>query len=459
MEEITDAIHQFEIGVDYYNGRNGKKQDRFQAVSWYRKSAEQGYHKAQFSLGYCYHYGKGVTRDFIEAVSWYRKAVEQGDAYAQYNLGVCYNNGEGVPQDKAKAMELWKQSAENGYEVARITLNRLNEIEKVEHEEDNIEQKKYDVFISYSSNDQKITEGVCGFLERNGYRCFVAYRDIPYGVVWAGAIANAIDESKLMVVVCSINFITSPQTDRELELASENKIPILTFRITDTEFSGAKKYYLKNLNWIDAFPNPELYFDKLLKNVSRLLNNNSVLLNKPITQAAYTLEEKSKYDTNWWENYDMVPVRFFKGFNPSILDILICIILLFVSFDFLAVLFIESKSIQPLPVFGIIVTFLVLNLISYYRAKCYIFHNYRRKKKKELLDSDYISNGSYKGRYHVVARNNRTSHCYGLYDKRNAKLLMPFIYNDLKWSTKNKGMLHAVKDGIKMTLDINGNSY
>lgn len=36
----------------------------------------------------------------------------------------------------------------------------------------------YDVFISYSTDDKKIAEGVCGFLEMNGIRCFVAYREL-----------------------------------------------------------------------------------------------------------------------------------------------------------------------------------------------------------------------------------------------------------------------------------------
>lgn len=34
---------------------------------------------------------------------------------------------------------------------------------------------------------------------------------------------------------------------------------------------GAKKYYLKNLNWIDAFPDPERSFGHLLANICRLL--------------------------------------------------------------------------------------------------------------------------------------------------------------------------------------------
>ncbi len=132
-------------------------------------------------------------------------------------------------------------------------------------------EKRYDVFISYSSDDQKIAEGICGYLERMGYRCFVAYRDIPRGVVWAAAITDAIDESAMMVVVFSNAFNISPQTDREIELASENQMPILTYRIADDKMTGAKKYYLKNLNWIDAFPNPENYFGQLLDSVAKLI--------------------------------------------------------------------------------------------------------------------------------------------------------------------------------------------
>lgn len=135
-------------------------------------------------------------------------------------------------------------------------------------------EKRYDVFISYSSDDQKIAEGICGYLERMGYRCFVAYRDIPRGVVWAAAITDAIDESAMMVVVFSNAFNISPQTDREIELASENQMPLLTYRIADDKMTGAKKYYLKNLNWIDAFPH---YADRL----PDLLDSIEGIIDKP----------------------------------------------------------------------------------------------------------------------------------------------------------------------------------
>ena len=112
---------------------------------------------------------------------------------------------------------------------------------------------------------------MCAYLEQHKVRCFVAYRDIPKGVVWAKAIVEALDESKMMVVVFSEEFNLSDQVDREIELASEDKKPILTFRISNTMFKGAKKYYLKNINWIDAFPNPENLFDSLLDNVAKLI--------------------------------------------------------------------------------------------------------------------------------------------------------------------------------------------
>ncbi len=148
---------------------------------------------------------------------------------------------------------------------------------------------KYDVFISYSSHDQKIVEGLCAYLEQHKIRCFVAYRDIPRGVVWARAIVEALDESRMMVVVFSENFNNSDQVDREIELASEDKKPILTFRISDDAFKGAKKYYLKNLNWIDAFPNPEKVFGCVAENVASLLG---VQLSHTTTQTVRTTSKQ-----------------------------------------------------------------------------------------------------------------------------------------------------------------------
>ncbi len=129
----------------------------------------------------------------------------------------------------------------------------------------------YDVFISFSTADRKTVEGICGYLERYGYRCFVSYRDIPPAVSWPSFISSAIKDSSLMVAVFSKDFNVSKETERELTIASKNNIPILTFKLSDTEMSGSKEYFLTNLNWIDAFPNPENYFGKLKESIEKLI--------------------------------------------------------------------------------------------------------------------------------------------------------------------------------------------
>lgn len=134
---------------------------------------------------------------------------------------------------------------------------------------------KYDVFISYSSKDQKVAEGICGYLERYGLRCFVAYRDIPKSKMWAAVISSSIVDSAMMVAVFSQNFNISKETDREIGIASKNDKAILTYRITDDPFSDTKEYYLGNLNWIDAFPNPQENFGELYDNVCKLLGKTS----------------------------------------------------------------------------------------------------------------------------------------------------------------------------------------
>lgn len=133
------------------------------------------------------------------------------------------------------------------------------------------ENKKYDVFISYSSNDKIIADGVLNYLEKNKIRCFIAYRDIPKGLDWAKFIPGALRNSKLMLAIFSKNFNDSEQTDNEISIAANRHIPTLVFRITDDDFDGSKEYFLTKSNWIEAFPDPEKQFGDLFRNICYLL--------------------------------------------------------------------------------------------------------------------------------------------------------------------------------------------
>ena len=105
---------QYNIGLCYEYGR-GVTQNYNEAVKWYRKAAEQGNASAQNNLGGCYYNGRGVTQDYYEAVKWYRKAAEQGYAFAQYNIGLCYEYGRGVTQNYNEAVKWYRKASEQGY--------------------------------------------------------------------------------------------------------------------------------------------------------------------------------------------------------------------------------------------------------------------------------------------------------------------------------------------------------
>ncbi len=112
----------YEMGLNYYFGRNGYEVNFDKAAEYYRKAAEQGHALAQTWLGYCYEKGHGVEQNDNEAAAWYRKGAEQGDASGQSNLGLCYENGLGVARDYKEAVKWYRKAAEQGHASAQYNL-------------------------------------------------------------------------------------------------------------------------------------------------------------------------------------------------------------------------------------------------------------------------------------------------------------------------------------------------
>lgn len=84
------------------SGRGVTKDER-EAVTWYRKSAEQGYVAAQNNLGNAYEHGTGARQDFVEAARWYEAAARTGNAWGQRNVGRLLRKGQGVAQNLVQA--------------------------------------------------------------------------------------------------------------------------------------------------------------------------------------------------------------------------------------------------------------------------------------------------------------------------------------------------------------------
>lgn len=127
-----------------------------------------------------------------------------------------------------------------------------------------------DVFISYANDDLAIVRKIVSYLEANGYQCFVSYRDIPVGTVWASAIAEALEQCRMMVAVYSDSYNHSTQVDREIEICcDEEKKTVVTFRLSEFPMKGVKKFFLKNLNWINASEDFEKSLPQLVKAVEQ----------------------------------------------------------------------------------------------------------------------------------------------------------------------------------------------
>ena len=124
--EQGSALGQYNLGNMYRYG-HGVKQDYTEAAAWYRKSAEQGYASAQNDLGCMYENGYGVKQDYTEAAAWYRKSAEQGNATGQKNLGSMYRCGCGVKQDYTEAAAWYRKSAEQGNAIAQCNLGYMYE--------------------------------------------------------------------------------------------------------------------------------------------------------------------------------------------------------------------------------------------------------------------------------------------------------------------------------------------
>ncbi|MGK0289022.1 MAG: TPR repeat protein [bacterium] len=90
------------------------------AIRWYKKAAELGHNKAQYSLGVIYQYKLGYQqKDYTSAASWYRKSAVQGNKEAQYNIGFLYEIGKGVGKSQYTAFTWYKKAAQQGLRKAQ----------------------------------------------------------------------------------------------------------------------------------------------------------------------------------------------------------------------------------------------------------------------------------------------------------------------------------------------------
>jgi tetratricopeptide (TPR) repeat protein len=123
----------------------------------------------------------------------------------------------------------------------------------------------HDVFVSYSVKDKTTADAICASLEANGIRVWIAPRDVMPGSDWGESIIEAIEQSKVMILVFSANSNASPQIKREIERAVNKGVTVVPFRIDDILPSKTLEYFISTQHWLDAFTPPlEKHLDSLV---------------------------------------------------------------------------------------------------------------------------------------------------------------------------------------------------
>ncbi|MGH9775001.1 MAG: toll/interleukin-1 receptor domain-containing protein [Candidatus Acidiferrales bacterium] len=139
----------------------------------------------------------------------------------------------------------------------------------------------HDVFISYAAEDRNVAIATCATLENHGIRCWMAPRDVTPGVPYGEAIIDAIQGSRIMILVFSEKANSSPHIPKEIERAVSRGISVIPLRIEDVVPGKALDYFIGNVHWLDALTRPiENHLEVLARNVNTLLGKETAVAEK-----------------------------------------------------------------------------------------------------------------------------------------------------------------------------------
>lgn len=124
---------------------------------------------------------------------------------------------------------------------------------KIRKKENNESEKNisdFDVFISYSHQDQDIAKRICSILEGYGISFWIDHEGVHHGDDFKEDIVDAIKISKILLFISSTNSNKSRNTIKEVGLAEKNNKVILPVRIDDSPYNKSLEYDLCNRHWI-----------------------------------------------------------------------------------------------------------------------------------------------------------------------------------------------------------------
>ena len=135
------------------------------------------------------------------------------------------------------------------------------------------QQKKYDVFISYSRKDSAIADEICKAFDRVGITYFIDRQGIGGGNEFPLELATSILNSQVFLLLGSKNSYESKYTNAEIHFAFKKKEQksILPYILDDTPMPLEIDFILSTINWrkYQEHPINTILVDDVLKLLGR----------------------------------------------------------------------------------------------------------------------------------------------------------------------------------------------
>ncbi len=151
-----------------------------------------------------------------------------------------------------------------------------------------------EVFVSYSRSDRERVVELVERMRSAGIGVWVDEGGIHGASLWGQEIVDAIDASKVMVLMISDSSITSDNVVKELSIASEEKKPILPVYLQRSQLPKSMRYQLAGIQHIEFFEGQEdEAFQSMLVSLSRLGVSAGGAQAKPDSTSETVLEGQS----------------------------------------------------------------------------------------------------------------------------------------------------------------------
>lgn len=168
-----------------------------------------------------------------------------------------------------------------------------------------MENKKYDVFISYSRKDylddnKQVIPGnpisvILETLSQNNIKYWFDQEGIIGGDEFAAKITKAIISSRMVLYLSTKNSNASKWTSKEIKLAMDKSKPIFPIRIDHSEYNDKLALYLADEDFIFYEDNPNLALVKMVESIKERISG---LLKEEVIEDAVIFKQRTKNGIN-----------------------------------------------------------------------------------------------------------------------------------------------------------------